>query len=489
MFRNTINDTPWSARLDQVYKNIPYHEDSSTADVSLISTVRALLYPRLPEGSLFKVISTARTIGTSYSDDRIINEIEDVIPSNIANSLFFIGLKDDRKIRNDDAKAATLCASENLSLDGYKEVEKVRVFFQKTMGVACFINPEIKSTIIIYDRKGLDTYHYLQCVIPVCMPWFFAEKPVSPDDADEYALIASLRQKTQDDYVKALSILADRYDIASKKSEVMLADFGKSWASKEKRILTDKIKNLNEKIEDYQRIISEYLREIRERQLKLVGVEAQLSTSGNEFAAYFSSNKSLELVDAEDGRLTFIAKGYFEFYDEELAKTVINNDDSAIYETSHDSVDVEKLFTAIFIDHKMRLRSCAAYTLNIAEYSVSGRDGWRFPTGFTYFPNTHIQSYHCLGDYRESMIEALKNNDMITATELCGASVRSLNFADTTVMERLVNDLFSSRMACVELPDGKLMTVKEAIEYLDKEVAEDVVEEETSGQEETKEEE
>ena len=110
---------------------------------------------------------------------------------------------------------------------------------------------------------------------------------------------------------------------------------------------------------------------------------------------------------------------------------------------------------AIFIDQVLKLRFCCAYRIRLGE-RVEGLRNYNYNESYeTYIPNPHIDRYSCLGNYERTMNERLADNDAIGAIEQCISSCKSLNFADSTVME-----VFMERMCgrngyrhnkCIEL--------------------------------------
>ena len=125
---------------------------------------------------------------------------------------------------------------------------------------------------------------------------------------------------------------------------------------------------------------------------------------------------------------------------------------------------------AIFIDQVLKLRFCCAYTIRLGE-RVTGMRGYDYNESCdTYIPNPHIDRYSCLGNYERTMNERLMENDAIGAIEQCISSCKSLNFSDSTVME-----VFMDRMCgrdgykhnkCIELPDGSVVDMNGAIEWM-----------------------
>ena len=156
---------------------------------------------------------------------------------------------------------------------------------------------------------------------------------------------------------------------------------------------------------------------------------------------------------------------------------------------------MKKLMYAIFIDQVLKLRFCCAYTIRLGE-RVTGMRGYDYNESCdTYIPNPHIDRYSCLGNYERTMNERLMENDAIGAIEQCISSCKSLNFSDSTVME-----VFMDRMCgrdgykhnkCIELPDGSVVDMKGAIEWMkeqeraaqEAEVPEEVLEETTDTEE------
>ena len=68
------------------------------------------------------------------------------------------------------------------------------------------------------------------------------------------------------------------------------------------------------------------------------------------------------------------------------------------------------------------------------------------------------------------MIERLTENDAIGAIEQCVSSCKSLNFGDSVVMETFMNRLCNidgyEFNKCIELPDGSVVNIKDAIKWM-----------------------
>ena len=203
--------------------------------------------------------------------------------------------------------------------------------------------------------------------------------------------------------------------------------------------------------------IGQYLERKKEADTRLFGLDMKIeSGSGeSEIMDYFIRNKKLYLEEVCDTTMEFAVKDYITFFDEEMAKMAIDNDSSYIYrpERGMSTVippkDMKMLMTAVFIDQEIRMKVCAAYRFRL--------DGG--------------VSALCLGGYEKQINTFLKSNDYIGAIEQCVASCKSLNFGDGAVMREFMKRLYktsdySSNVKCFELPDGRVVEPKEAIEYL-----------------------
>ena len=131
---------------------------------------------------------------------------------------------------------------------------------------------------------------------------------------------------------------------------------------------------------------------------------------------------------------------------------------------------MEKLLNAIFVDQTLKIRFCAAYYFDM-NGSVTPQHSHRFGPEFQgYKPNPHIDRYTCMGNYKPAINTALRKRDYVTALEQCVASAKSLNFHDSTVMEEFISQFTSnggSSYKAIELPDGTIVSPKEAVKWIE----------------------
>lgn len=210
-----------------------------------------------------------------------------------------------------------------------------------------------------------------------------------------------------------------------------------------------------------------------------MGLEAKIASNidgDSEIMEYFIRNPNLVLEDVTDSYMYFCTKGYLEYFDPDMAEAVIKNKRSCAYGygycTREQNIDkAQRLMSEIFLEDapRLRIRFCAAYKFNL-NGNVDAIPNHDFGYEFTgYMPNTHINEFHCMGGYSKTINGLLQRHDYIGALEQCVASCKSLNWGDSVVLERFMRIFWAENSAprCIELPDGKVVNAKEAIQWLE----------------------
>jgi len=185
---------------------------------------------------------------------------------------------------------------------------------------------------------------------------------------------------------------------------------------------------------------------------------------------YFMCNKNLTIIQVEGTVIKFVAHGYVDVYDEDAFEQYASNHDGYLYQSIHSDIpdtEMEKLYRAVFADGIYKLRICAAYMVDMRTGVAALRD-FSFPMeSATYFPNTHIQKYGCIGSYAGRFQEYLQKRDYVGAIDQAVVSARNLNFYDSSVMARFAEDFSRTTISCLEARDGRLLTPREAITELE----------------------
>lgn len=483
MFKSVINSTPLvSDAANSFFQNI--RGDYFQRDATFLSTLRALVAPRMTKEDSVTLSFTE----THYTAGQVRdNSIRDMLNAICRYSNALSGEMGQIQIHNfvsqsqeDNYACLELVKSSfEQQYEGWHRLNKVTDFFRKTFYVLCFINPEKKSVYLFTDKMDVKKMHYLQCSIFAFLPWYF--DPEAGVSELEMELINSLREKKSDKYDDCIARIASQYDFRTQKIRNLLAGFETRYERQECERVRREIGDYIDEIDRLNSQIGEYLRVKADKEIRLLGLEtkiAQGSSEDSEIMEYFLCNNRLVLEEVTDTYMVFSCMDYLTYFDEDMAKQMIDNKRSYVYRPNGRACnnfiqedDMKKLMYAIFIDQTLRIKMCCAYKFDL-NGRVKGLSGHNYGYEFRECtPNTHIDRYSCMGNYERTINELLKNHNYIGAIEQCVASCKSMNFADSPVMQEFMSRLYglsgsNVNIRCIELPDGRVVEPKEAIEWI-----------------------
>ena len=474
MFRNSIGVTPLSDGIAEGYFKNRIYGTSVGADKSFVVTLRALFERRLPEEGKIRFKFTNST----YRDVES-NPVRDIVhegsvePDTVWLHAF---CRSDPDVNGAFMKDAEKYYGE---CDGWTKLQKPTEYYARTMRVLVFVNAERKSAVIFIDSSDIRKIHFLEAGMLSFLPWYF--NPADGFSATEKALCESLMKTSQDDYLAAVAAIAAEMDFIEAAKKKTLAEFESRFDRERIAEVKNDIERLENTINDYNREISNALQKRYDLQVSVVGLEEKIARGDSgELAEYFMSNKSLSFLGVtEDGGIDFAVKGYAAYWEEDMAKRVIENMSSCLYEYDRlGKENLRKLYTAVFVDRKVKLRMCAAFRIR-PRHSIERPHPYNFPASEfgTYMPNIHIDRFGCIGSNEAEINELMRDHDYIGVMEQCIASALAYNFADSAVMGRFaaaVNGAgdYSPNTNAFELPDGTVTNPEGVIEWLNKEESE-----------------
>lgn len=495
MFSTLYDHSPFYDDIsNQYFQNITGYD--YCGDVSFISTMRALLANRIPSEDSVYLEHRNRQVSLSYivnypPREQLKTIFRDFDP-NLCGRIWInrLSISCDINIPNqstpDDFCFDIIKANFGKVFRGWKRLDKITTFFQKQFGVLCYINPSLKSVCIITTygnyASGVRGYHYLQCAIPAFLPWYFP--PEQKLTEEEVSLIYSLREKTPTQYVEAITAIAQHFDFRAMRIKKYLYDFESLYEKEEINAIARTINSSISKINELNDSIAQQLALKSDLEIKLLGLEQKVSSNNgtSEIMEYFLRSKALVFLSLDNvtstHTMSFAVKSYLTYFKEDIIKSALKNPASYIYAPGGRSLkdiipaeDISRLVTAIFLTQKIRVRMCAAYAFDLRG-NVSARARFPFGSEFsTYTPNPHVDGFKCLGSYQKIINEALLNHDYITAIEQCIASCKSINTGESPTMAKFMrmlygvgDDYYNNR--ALELPDGSIVTPKEAIAWL-----------------------
>lgn len=482
MFKNGLSNTPMNTDAANQFFHGKIDGEGWQRDYTFLATLRALLANRMGENDRIYLSFGVST----YSEEQLSN----LTVSRALNVAVGDYIENDNSIRihnfnstselSNSAWMEVVRANFEKSFAGWHRIERVTGFFRKVFNVQCFINPEKKSVYLFTCQMEMRRMHYLQCGILAFLPWYFDPQEGVSDD--EMSLLNSLREKTSDKYLECLNVIAAKFDFQTARIRTLL----KGFETRYERLRCDNMKreleNINWRLNELQEQIGNYLKSRRDTETSILGLEMKIAQGGedSEIMDYFLCNKQLLLQSVDGSTMEFIVRSTLDYFDEGMAEKVINNQHSYCYEVygsarrgniSHD--DMKMLLTEIFLNQRLKMRLCAAYHFQL-EGGVTALRGYSYGGDCCeYMPNPHIDGWACIGTYGKVINERLRDRDYIGAIEQCIASCKSLNFGDSTVMDRFMNMMYGHadgrNMRCIELPDGRVVTPKDAVGYLKKE--------------------
>lgn len=479
MFQDCINSTDLTNQMANAFFCEKITADNAyNDDVSFISTLRALVYPRLKDGERLNLYFNSKMFVKGTIDKNSDREVLGAMFSgfNVDNQITITSINSD----NDSNKAMFDVLERGFCKenDRWSRLEKVTEFFRKSFYSVCFINPEIKSVVLFVEKLNLRKLHYLQCSIFALLPWYFdPEKGVTQSEMD---LINSLREKTSDKYYECIHEFAEKFNFRDEYIRQSLCGFEHKYEEIQAKRIKEQIDRVMYSIDDLRDRLTKRMVEKRDLDAKLMGFMLKCDDGESEIMDYFLCNKKLTLNSIRDNNMTFTVTDYVSYFDEEMAKRVIDNDRSYVY-TSHFAQSnisknkMKKLMTSIFVDQKLKIKFCTAYTFSIGS-RVEGLRGYDYPSDIrkVAIPNPHIDRYSCLGNYETEINRRIMENDYVGAIELCVASCKSLNFGDSAVMERFMESMYvRDTTKFIELPDGTSVTKEEAIKWIEQEESKD----------------
>ena len=473
MFKQSISSTMLTSdAANTFFPNITGEMFGS--DHTFLATLRALVAPRLPEGE-----SVHLSFGRSEYNAAVISEtpakrMVEMICGNMyrGNGQIYVHNLANREEANNIANIELLKRQFCEVYAGWQFLDKISVFYQKSFKVVCFINPETKSTALFIEQLNLQKLHYLQMSTLAFLPWYFdAEHGI---EEIELEMLKSLRERSSAKWEGYIAEISKRYDFEAARIKKLLGDFETRYERAECDRVKRDISTVDRNLKDLDTKFANYIKQRNDLCIRLLGLERRIAEGGeSELMEYFLCNRKLVLENVDGTYMYFAVRDYLSYFDEDAAANYIKNKNSYFYRRCSSSMTkegMEKLLRAIFIDQTIRIRFCAAYYFDM-NGSVSAQYHHRFgPECNGYRPNPHINDYECMGNYKRTINDALARRDYITALEQCVASAKSLNFHDSTVMDTFISQFTGNggtAYKAIELPDGKVVSPKEAIKWIE----------------------
>lgn len=477
MFKSSISSTMMTSDAANIFfQNIT--GEAYGSDQTFLATLRALIAPRLPEGESVHLSFGRSDYNAAIIAETPVGRMVEMVCGNmyLGNGQIYVHSLANRDEANNVANIELLKQQFCNVYKGWQYLDKISNFYQKSFKVICFINPEMKSASLFVEQLNLQKLHYLQMSTLAFLPWYFnAENGI---DEIEMKMLKSLRLRNSTDWESCIAEIASRYDFESGRIKALLSGYEIRFEKMECDRVRRNISRIDSSLKDLDRQYVDCLKRRDDLCIRLLGLERRVENGEqSELMEYFLCNKKLFLEDVDGTRMYFAVHDYLSYFDEDAATSYINNYNSYFYRNCNSSVTqdgMQKLLQAIFVDQTIRIRFCAAYSFDM-NGEVKAQYMHNFGPEFRgYYPNPHIDRYECMGNYKRVINEALSKRDYVTALEQCIASAKSLNFHDSTVMGTFAEQFTSnggSSYKALELPDGQVVSPKDAIKWMEEQEA------------------
>jgi hypothetical protein len=474
VFNKPIASTTLTSKAaDRLFSNITA---VNTPDDSFLATLRALMRNRLPQNESLRITckeihiteneiaatTPARCVHWFVPSDYIYYSAyqRNIVIVYAANPI--VGEKMIEIVKKHVGKSKR-------HMDKFDRREDLRVFYVRKLNALFYTDVNEYNTVIFTDKFELKHFHVLQMMLPKYLPSLFIDKPLTEM---ETALLKSTGNISSDEYEMLIEEFAKNLDIRSEIIRTKLKGFETAFERMRADKLRDEISGYQGDYEHHVFMLRDFDKKIQERQYTLAGLEAAINEhdGDSELMEYFMCNKQLSIIDAFGTIIEFIAYGYADVFDEEVFKMYVGNHQGYMYKNINPLItkpQMEKLYRAIFVESKYKLRICAAYTADVQSGLKALRNYAFKSESSTYFPNPHIQQFGCIGTYAMRFQEYMRKRDYVGAIDQAAVSARNLNFYDSTVMSAFANEFSNTKKKCLEKADGTLFTPIEAVKDME----------------------
>lgn len=466
MFREAIETSPLvNEAADAVLSNIG--GDNFRGDISTVATLRCFFGKRIgKDETLTARISEYHASGIDplASETEICNKIYAAMSLNECDTgvLHIISLSSQKE--TNDTIFDALSHNFTKQFKSYKENTGIEAFY-KGFRLLCYYDEEHRSVALFVGNLNYRKLHFLQAAFLPMFPWFKNGEHGKTTDLD-VELIKTLTSDDAAAYTAIVKKFAAQYDFRGAQIKKLLGDF-EARCDKELLAKTEsEIQEIDNEVDSHHRAIESRLANRNDLLIRRLGLETKIANGdgSSELTDYFLCNKRLSVVNTRGSKVTFITTDYLSYFDKDAAETALKNPRSTLCSGGD---GVTALLKAVLIDEKLRIRFASMFTLNISG-GISANGGVNFADyGIAdCIANPHLYHYSCLGNNERFINEAIRKRDYVGAIEQCVAANKNWNILDSAVSNRFVDDLRAKDVMCIELPDGRVVTPKKAIDWL-----------------------
>lgn len=246
------------------------------------------------------------------------------------------------------------------------------------------------------------------------------------------------------------------------------------------------IKNTQDYIQDYEERLQQYYEKLETYQAQKLGFESKEKikdedvTDVLDFVERNRYIQNLKLIKGNtyDGPTEYLQLDILApitIYETEPLERQINNRVDEYNKHSTQS-KILRAFKRIFVDEELQMICQTFVKLDIAKCTMdANKDSNRKNySDYIRMHQPHLTRFNCWGDNKNAIIDALRQSDLIGAMNNILIAAQNVNFTDSTVLSNWVSAIADNTHlynlpTCLSKVDGKLWSIKEIVEQLDRE--------------------
>lgn len=445
---------------------------SFNGDVSMIATLRALLFERLSDEEEFFYQYFEKTQAPS-ANLSITDAIDYVFGPRSNNSLTIVNVLDKAVF---DTIATRFSDKELASNEKIQLTEDTlyaeHMLDKAKLHIRAYINEENAICCILVHQMNAKFFHLIQSLIPRYFRKYFNDKPLQDDERD---LLKTLTMHSGADYLVAISKVAARMNLRETFLRGMVKDFEKREMETLIRKAEERLVSLQNSIQDYMQRYSRAIQDHQDQMYRIEGMRAGLENKGDnsDLLDYLLRHPNIDIVRMEGSRIEIEVRTTLDLFDMDtwehyVRKGEIFNNYNNLPEQFKEVNDRKLFLTHLFADDGLlRLKVRGYYSLNLnGNVDTEMRHTFK-PICDDHFTNPHFLYHACLGSNRQQISQQLSNGEIIGAIECAVASCKSINMGEITQTVRpLFRDLFNYKKKVIQTSDGASLTPAEAITWL-----------------------
>jgi hypothetical protein len=455
MFTSVLENLPMTDELaSELFTNI--NADSFNGDVTFCATLRYLLFSKLQPNESVNVKLSINESGCSGF----------VTPFPLESDTIYISVMKGNS--NDSFNHVKSELKHNSELYDYQRQASLYLTQKTGSKVNVYICTNTRTTLVFLQSLTIQGWHIIQASLTTLLPWYF---PDSVSDS-ERAFLHTLTYKDSARYIECITNYAKNFNFHEDRLKRLLNGFGLSY----EKIRLDILKKDQEKnMDDFNRaqeVIALCIAKSRDFTTSIMGIEELLAKGdGTGLADYFICNKCLHLISVQNEKLSYVVTTYFDYFNQTVFETFIKTPNSYFFKRASGlakrPTEYKKLLNALFGDEpKLKVRTCAEFTLSLAGTLKCVKNSSHLTNFPNWFPHPHIDGSNCLGTNEHHINNMMMAKRYIDAIEQTVAAVKNINFSDSSIAEKLIHHLQTSKQNFIELPSGEVVNPTEAVKWL-----------------------